>query len=112
MSAWSLNGPNPSRLTLHRVVDKIKNPYGPLFDNNGAIGDPASTFTSTASGSCPHLAPLGVGNPVLLANWTLTDQNVTKFDKAARNQLSYLFNDAPHTDDGAISHRLEQVQLW
>lgn len=31
---------------------------------------------------------------------------------AARNQLDYLQNVVPHTSDGAISHRVAQVQLW
>ncbi|OBZ73000.1 hypothetical protein A0H81_07148 [Grifola frondosa] len=31
---------------------------------------------------------------------------------AARDQLNYLLQDVPRTTDGAISHRVEQVQLW
>ncbi|KAH9943362.1 Six-hairpin glycosidase [Epithele typhae] len=56
---------------------------GPLIDGDGAVGDPAS---------------IGQARRIVLL--------------AAANQLNYLLNVAPHTDDGAISHRAEQVQLW
>ena len=49
---------------------------------------------------------------VLLANWTRTNLSEDKFAVAAKNQLEYLLVDAPRTDDGAISHRQAEVQLW
>ena len=98
-----------------RIVDAIKLPYGPLIDNNKAVGDPPSTHSLLhvrydRPAYCIGL--VGIGVAVLLANWTRTDPEETKFAKAATNQLMYLFNDAPHTPDGAISHRLEEPQLW
>lgn len=54
----------------------------------------------------------GVGVAVLLANWTNTDSKDKSFSTAAKAQLDYLLETAPRTDDGAISHRGDQVQLW
>lgn len=65
---------------------------------DGAVGDPAS---------------LGVA--VLLANWTKAsrpDEAGNNYNTPLRQQINYLINDAPRTDDGAISHRSERVQLW
>ncbi|TFK94724.1 hypothetical protein K466DRAFT_579793 [Polyporus arcularius HHB13444] len=76
------------------IVPNITDIPGPLINGDGAVGDPAS-----------------LGVPVLLTNWTRTDRN-NKFSVAASNQLNYLLNDAPRTEDGAISHRTDQVQLW
>ncbi|KAH9828825.1 Six-hairpin glycosidase-like protein [Rhodofomes roseus] len=88
-------------------------PQPVMYAQGGAAGDPAS---------------LGVA--ILLANWTgapnppldvplnATDprgvnfgQGVT-YARAAAEQLEYLLTVVPRTDDGAISHRIEQVQLW
>lgn len=55
---------------------------------------------------------VGIGVAVLLANWTRTDPSVTEYSTAASNQLRYLLEDAPRTADGAISHRVEEAQLW
>ncbi|KAL4241438.1 hypothetical protein ABKN59_000388 [Abortiporus biennis] len=66
-----------------------------LIAGDGAVGDPAS-----------------VGVSVLLANWTRTQLSDTSFSSAATTQLNYLLNIAPRSDDGAISHRSDQVQLW
>ncbi|KAI0091904.1 Six-hairpin glycosidase [Irpex rosettiformis] len=66
-----------------------------LIDGDGAVGDPAS---------------LGVS--ILLANWTRSNLSDLSFAQDARQQLTYLTDIAPRTDDGAISHRNDQVQLW
>ena len=66
----------------------------PLVLGDGSAGDPAS-----------------VGIAVLIANWT----NLGGEDSAAAAtaQVQYLFGPAvPKTQDGAISHRVEQLQLW
>lgn len=51
---------------------------------------------------------------VTLANFTSTSGNVSaaEFGEAARDQVRFLLEVAPRTRDGAISHRVEQVQLW
>lgn len=58
--------------------------------------------------------PAAVGVAVTLANFTSTSGNVSaaEFGEAARDQVRFLLEVAPRTRDGAISHRVEQVQLW
>ncbi|KAI0034814.1 Six-hairpin glycosidase-like protein, partial [Vararia minispora EC-137] len=65
----------------------------PLIDGNGSAGDPAS---------------LGVA--VLLANWT--GLQGADYAGAAAAQMRYLLDTVPKTTDGAISHRVSEVQLW
>ncbi|KAJ7172464.1 Six-hairpin glycosidase-like protein [Mycena filopes] len=82
----------------HNVVSALKNISGPtpFIQGDGAAGDPAS-----------------IGVAVLLANWT--GQGATdglNYAAAAQAQLEYLYNVVPHTSDGAISHRVQQIQLW
>ncbi|KAF8734265.1 hypothetical protein AX14_003490 [Amanita brunnescens Koide BX004] len=67
----------------------------PLIQGDGSAGDPAS-----------------IGFAVLLANWTGQDNGQIDYEGAANDQLSYLLLDVPKTSDGAISHRVSEVQLW
>ncbi|GAA94489.1 uncharacterized protein L969DRAFT_83951 [Mixia osmundae IAM 14324] len=55
--------------------------------------------------------PASIGVAVLLANKTSSTPNVGYAD-AATGQLNYLLTVAPRAPSGAISHRVEQVQLW
>lgn len=55
---------------------------------------------------------IGLGQAVLLANWTRIDLTDTRFSTAAGEQLGYLLGNAPQADSGAISSRDDQVQLW
>lgn len=66
----------------------------PLALGDGSAGDPAS-----------------IGTAVLISNWTsLGGEN---YAAAATAQIQYLFGPAvPKTADGAISHRVSEVQLW
>ncbi|KAI9439009.1 glycoside hydrolase family 105 protein [Lactarius indigo] len=66
----------------------------PLVLGDGSAGDPAS-----------------IGIAVLIANWTgLGGEN---YAGAATAQVEYLFGPGvPKTEDGAISHRVSEVQLW
>ncbi|EPQ53342.1 hypothetical protein GLOTRDRAFT_117313 [Gloeophyllum trabeum ATCC 11539] len=68
------------------------------FIKDSAAGDPAS-----------------VGVAVLIANWTgyQSGNGSVDYARAARDQVEYLFSDSvPKTSDGAISHRVDQLQLW
>ncbi|KAH7922253.1 hypothetical protein BV22DRAFT_1094989 [Leucogyrophana mollusca] len=57
--------------------------------------------------------PASIGVAVLLANWTgQGDIDGMDYAGAARDQLDFLFQDVPKTSDGALSHRVDQVQLW
>ncbi|KAH9965080.1 Six-hairpin glycosidase-like protein [Russula compacta] len=66
----------------------------PFFLGDTSAGDPAS-----------------VGTAILLANWT--DLGGEDYAGAAAAQVEYLFGPAvPKTSDGAISHRVSELQLW
>jgi hypothetical protein len=54
--------------------------------------------------------PASIGVAVLLANWT--SQGGENYNGAARDQLQFLLGSVPKTSDGAISHRVAEVQLW
>ena len=66
----------------------------------------------TADQTIDRFLHLGIGPAVLLTNWTRTNISDNRFSVAAGSQLNYLLNHAPKTDDGAISHRSEDVELW
>jgi hypothetical protein len=69
---------------------------------------PQPLFANSAAGDPPSL-----GVSVLIANWTgRGKQDNLDYAGAARDQLDFLFTSVPHTDDGAISHRIEKLQLW
>lgn len=74
----------------------------------GAIGNsPRPFIPDDASGDPPS-----IGVAVILANWT--DQQSSDgqdYSQAAVNQFNYLYT-VPRTDDGAISHHSNQLQLW
>ena len=53
------------------------------------------------------------GMIVLLANWTGQGNNDgLNYAEAAQDQLNYLYVNVSKTPDGAISHRVDQLQLW
>ncbi|KAJ7273725.1 Six-hairpin glycosidase-like protein [Mycena haematopus] len=84
----------------HNVVSALKlnssSPPTPLVTGDGAAGDPPS-----------------IGVAVLLANWTGQGSgDGLDYGQAATSQLQYTLNVVPRTTDGAISHRVAQVQLW
>jgi hypothetical protein len=54
--------------------------------------------------------PASIGVAVLLANWT--GQAGEDYADAAKDQLEFLQFSVPKTSDGAISHRVSEVQLW
>ncbi|KAF8635336.1 hypothetical protein AX15_000455 [Amanita polypyramis BW_CC] len=56
--------------------------------------------------------PASIGFAVLLANWTGQDIGQIDYAGAAKDQLDFLFQVVPKTPDGAISHRVSEVQLW
>lgn len=54
--------------------------------------------------------PASIGIAVLLANWT--QQDGQDYAGAAKDQLDFLYQNVPKTIDGAISHRVSELQLW
>ena len=74
--------------------------------NNGTTGpQPLMPDGSAAD-------PASIAFSVLLANWTGQDSGQVDYAGAATDQLEYLLYKVPQTSDGAISHRVSQVQLW
>lgn len=73
----------------------------PLVADDGAVGDPASIGVAVLLGAWTYGNSSGSGNASSNPFW-----------EAAGNQLDYLLHVAPQTNDGAISHRTDQVQLW
>ncbi len=66
----------------------------PIILGDSSVGDPTS-----------------VGTAVLIANWT--NLGGEDYAGAARAHVEYLFGPTvPKTSDGAISHRVSEVQLW
>lgn len=84
-----------------------------FFPSSALAIRPKGTLTLFVDGAVGDPASLGVA--VLLANWTKAsrpDEAGNNYNTPLRQQINYLINDAPRTDDGAISHRSERVQLW
>ncbi|KAI5895280.1 glycoside hydrolase family 105 protein [Schizophyllum commune H4-8] len=82
---------------------------------NETVADRARS-NSNATGAQPLMQdgsagdPASVGVSVILANWTGQDDQ--DYAGAARDQLDFLLYHVPRTDDGAISHRVSEAQLW
>ncbi|KJA16234.1 hypothetical protein HYPSUDRAFT_147994 [Hypholoma sublateritium FD-334 SS-4] len=76
------------------------------LSNNNTVGPQPLVNDSSAAD------PASIGVSVLLANLTGQDSGEVDYAGAATDQLNYLFTDVPKTSDGAISHRVAQLQLW
>lgn len=76
--------------------------------SNGDIQGPQPFIQDGAAGDPPS-----IGVAVLLANWTgRSSVDGLDYEGAARDQLDFLLTKVPRTSDGAISHRVSEVQLW
>ncbi|KAK2467552.1 hypothetical protein APHAL10511_000407 [Amanita phalloides] len=91
---------------------------GPFFDiarttvldrgaSNGNITGPQPLMQDGSAAD-----PASIGFAVLLANWTGQDGGQIDYGGAAKDQLDFLLRVVPRTADGAISHRVSEVQLW
>ena len=56
--------------------------------------------------------PVSVGVAAIIANWTGQSNETVDYDAAIEAQMEFLWTNVPRTDDGALSHRVSQVQLW
>jgi len=101
-----------------RVPDALSAALAPYF---GIARDIVGAQNATGDGPQPLMEdgsaadPAANGPCVLLANWTAADgaDSANDYAGAARRQLEYLLSDVvPKTADGAISHRVSEVQLW
>jgi hypothetical protein len=66
-----------------------------LVANDGSTGDPAS-----------------IGMPVMLANWTGQSADGLNYAQAAQDEFNFLLFNVSKTNDGALSHRASELQLW
>ncbi|KAJ3504288.1 hypothetical protein NMY22_g17976 [Coprinellus aureogranulatus] len=90
-------------------------PLSPIWDIARQVlrGPAAGNDPAPLQGDSSVADPASIGIAVLLANWTNLDQQDDQYERAARNQFNFIYSDrVPKTGDGAISHRLEDVQLW
>ncbi|KAL0566831.1 hypothetical protein V5O48_015170 [Marasmius crinis-equi] len=77
-------------------------------NRNTSIEGPQPIIPDGASGD-----PASIGPAVLLAEWTKQSGDDVPYLQVVEDQINYLFSDAvPKTPDGAISHRVAQLQLW
>ena len=67
----------------------------PFFPDDGAAADPASN-----------------GVAALIANFTGQSNSSIDFGSACQSQLDFLLTKVPRAENGALSHRVSQVQLW
>ena len=88
----------------------------PFFDLSRDVVANRSVSNGNISGPQPLIQggsaadPASMGVPVLMAGWLgLHDQD---FAGAAKDQLDFLLYKVPRTADGAISHRVAELQLW
>ncbi|EAU81609.2 hypothetical protein CC1G_02625 [Coprinopsis cinerea okayama7 len=98
------------------VPDDVAGAMQPLFDIARGILEglnPSQDNPQPLMQDGSAADPAANGITILLANWTQQDDGNGTYAKAAQNQLAYLYSDAvPKTGDGAISHRVDQLQLW
>ncbi|KIL59656.1 hypothetical protein M378DRAFT_200069 [Amanita muscaria Koide BX008] len=90
----------------------------PFFDIARTVVQNRTASNGNVTGPQPLIQdgsaadPASIGFAVLLANWTGLDSGEVDYAGAARDQLDFLFQKVPKTPNGAISHRVDQVQLW
>lgn len=74
----------------------------------------SSALQIMPDGSAADPASLGVA--VVLGNFTAPESSNgvsrAEYGQAAERQVQALLQETPRTEDGAISHRVEQVSLW
>lgn len=101
----------------HNISSNVTSALGEVFKiaHNVVVARSLSNFT----GPQPLIAdesagdPASIGVAVLLANWTGQGAlDGLDYAGAARDQLDYLFQNVSKTSDGALSHRVDQLQLW
>ncbi|KAG5733865.1 hypothetical protein E4T56_gene9199, partial [Termitomyces sp. T112] len=98
------------------IPDSLSSPMDTFFQipqdvvanrsqSNGNITGPQPLIKDMSAAD-----PASIGFAVLIANWT--GQGGEDYAGAAKDQLDFLEFSVPRTSDGAISHRVNQVQLW
>lgn len=100
------------------IPSDLTTPLAPFFAIARSVVSNRTVANNKSVGPQPFLPdgsagdPASIGMCVLLANWTNQDGGQIDYAGAAKDQLDFLFQQVPMTVDGAISHRVSQVQLW
>ncbi|RDB22323.1 hypothetical protein Hypma_010490 [Hypsizygus marmoreus] len=97
--------PSEVSTSLEPVLEIARTVVAGRGASNGNITGPQALIRDGSAAD-----PASIGVAVLLANWT--GQGGEDYAGAAKDQLDFLLLEVPRTSDGAISHRVEQVQLW
>jgi len=104
------NNPDASTLLALQPFFDIANNVVSSHSKNQT--GPQSFLPQDASAADP--ASLGVC--ILIANWTRAANGGASrgldYAGAAKSQIDYLFSAVPRTPDGALSHRVSELQLW
>ncbi|KAF5378135.1 hypothetical protein D9615_007521 [Tricholomella constricta] len=115
-TAYSVLTPSTPLPPPPSIPDSLSSALEPFFDiarttvaNRGASNDNV-TGPQPLKQDGSAADPASIGFAVLLANWT--GQSGGDYAEAAKDQLEFLQLKVPRTSDGAISHRVSQVQLW
>lgn len=102
-----------------QIPPNLKSALNDIFAITHTIVSNRSISNGNVTGPQPLIQDLSAGDPasigvaVLLANWTGQGAlDGLDYSGAARDQLEFLFQNVSRTQDGAISHRMDQVQLW
>jgi hypothetical protein len=101
---------NPDAATLSALQPffDIANNVVSSLPRNGTGPQPLKPDGSAAD-------PASLGVCVLIANLTREANGASRgldYAAAAKNQIEYLFSAVPRTSDGALSHRVSELQLW
>ncbi|KAF5313839.1 hypothetical protein D9619_013072 [Psilocybe cf. subviscida] len=100
------------------VPSNEQSALAPFFQLTKQVVSNRTTANNNTAGAQPFLPdgsaadPASIGVGVLIANLTGQDAGQVNYAGAATDQLDYLLNVVPRTSDGAISHRVSEVQLW
>ncbi|KAG5651115.1 hypothetical protein H0H81_009802 [Sphagnurus paluster] len=118
-TSYSVLTPSTPLPPARSIPDSLTSPLAPFFEIARSTVANRGNSNKNITGPQPLMAdgsaadPASIGFAVLLANWTGQGlHDGLDYAGAAKDQLDYLQFDVPRTSDGAISHRVSQVQLW
>ncbi|KAF9035201.1 Six-hairpin glycosidase-like protein [Panaeolus papilionaceus] len=122
LSSQSLPPPRSipsSSSSLYSSSPSLPSALQPFFDIAREVVGNRTTANNNTQGAQPLMPdgsaadPASIGVCVLIANWTgRGEKDNLDYVGAAQDQLDFLLNEVPRTGDGAISHRVSEVQLW
>ncbi|EEB93703.1 hypothetical protein MPER_07605, partial [Moniliophthora perniciosa FA553] len=111
---------SPTSGSLAEVMSIVRTVVANRTVSNFGVNATPTCFilTKTVTGPQPLVSdvsaadPASIGPGVLLAGHLNLDGNGTVYMEAAKDQLDFLYMRVLRTHDGALSHRVAEVQLW